>query len=589
MSNRNNGLFPYLPAMVLSRIAETPAFPTEPTTEDHIVTALFADISGFTSLTEKLAARGPQGVETLSRIFNEYFGRLTDQITQHGGDIVNFAGDSLLAVWKIENPIERETFARIVTQCAQQLQKEASNYDSGIDAKLSMRIGVGIGNARASYLGGFKNKWEFLLTGSAIEQAHAAEKKAAPGEIILDQDIWALIKNINGIQGNEGNGYTRLVNIPSTSISAPAMLPTLADGSEKSLQGFISPAIQSWLAAEQIDWLAELRRVTTLFINLGNFNSETSLAHSTKVIHAIQEAAAHFEGNVNEIGMDEKGASPLVTFGVHPLAHEDDPLRGVMAAQEISKRLTELGQPHSIGITTGRVFCGVIGGSSRREYAILGDAVNTAARFMQAAASSTYSIHILCDSTTQQIARSKLRFSALEPIQLKGKSEAVAVFHPEFDSDSSKQTHHNNSFVGRGAEKQIIRDALLQASKEEDARVIILEGEAGIGKSRLVEYSQETAGEFEAAYFACSGDAVEKNTSYFGWRNVFRQLLGVETAKDANERREQILEGLSETWRERAALLNPILGVDFEEPYFLQEMSGEVRAENVRALFVDLL
>ena len=90
--------------MVLSRIVEMPAFP-EPTTENHMVAALFADISGFTSLTEKLAARGPQGVETLSRILNEYFGRLTGQITQHGGDIVNFAGDSLLAIWKIENPV----------------------------------------------------------------------------------------------------------------------------------------------------------------------------------------------------------------------------------------------------------------------------------------------------------------------------------------------------------------------------------------------------------------------------------------------------------------------------------------------------
>ena len=585
MPNRSSALFQYIPRMVISRIAETPQFPNQPTTESFTAAALFADISGFTSLTEKLAARGPQGVETLSRILNDYFGRLTDQITRYNGDVVNFAGDSLLAIWKINDASERDAVVKTAVECAHQLQKELSNYDSGVEAKLSMRIGVGTGDARAFYLGGFNNRWEFFLTGSAIEQAHAAEKTASPGEIILSQNVWELVKNTLGIQLSQ----MRLVDIPLTSIPEIADLPVLAEGAETSLQSFISPAIQSWLAAEQIEWLAELRRVTTLFINLGNFNSHTDLDHGTKVIRAIQEAAGHFEGSLSEIGMDEKGASPLVTFGVHPLAHEDDPLRGVMAAQEISKQLTELGQPHSIGMTTGRVFCGVIGGVSRREYAILGDAVNTAARFMQAAGSSQYAIPILCDSVTQQSASSKLRFSPLEPIQLKGKSEAVSVFNPMLDLDASKQTHHATSFVGRAIEKQILHDALLQASKEGDAHVIVLEGEAGIGKSRLVEYLQENASEVGAANFACNGDAVEKNTSYFGWRNVFRQLLGVETVRDANDRREKILARLSETWRERAALLNPILGVDFEEPYFVQEMSGEVRAENVRALFINLL
>ncbi|MFN8382963.1 MAG: adenylate/guanylate cyclase domain-containing protein [Anaerolineales bacterium] len=589
MSTQSNGLFPYLPAMVLSQIAETPTFPKEPTTEYFKAAALFADISGFTSLTEKLAAHGPQGVEMLSRVLNEYFGRLTDQITQHGGDIVNFAGDSLLAVWKVDNSNERESLTQIIAQCALRLQKEASDYDSGIDAKLTMRIGIGMGDARAYYLGGFKERWEFVLTGSAIEEAHAAEKNAEPGDIIISQSIWELIKNDRGVQGSNVKGHVRLVNIPLTKFSTPANPPVLAEDSEASLKSFISPAIQSWLAAEQIEWLAELRRVTTLFINLKNFNSETSLEHGAKIIRAIQEATDHFEGHLNEIGMDEKGASPLVTFGVHPLAHEDDPLRGVMTAQEISKRLTELGQPHSIGITTGRVFCGVIGGANRLEYAILGDAVNTAARFMQAAASSAYSIPILCDATTQQSASSKLRFSSLEPIQLKGKSEAVLAFHPVRDVDVSRQTHHNTSFVGRATEKQILQEELLQAIKDGNARVVILEGEAGIGKSRLVEYLQEKAEEFGATYFACTGDAVEKNTSYFGWRNVFRQLLGVETAKDINERKNILLTRLSESWRERAALLNPILGMDFEEPYFVEEMSGEVRAENLRALFIELL
>ena len=124
MSTQINGLLPYIPSMVTARIAESLNFPTHPTTENLTAAAVFADISGFTSLTEKLAARGPQGVETLSRILNDYFGRLTDQISKYNGDIVNFAGDSLLAIWRINDQNEQEAITQIAVECAQRLQKE---------------------------------------------------------------------------------------------------------------------------------------------------------------------------------------------------------------------------------------------------------------------------------------------------------------------------------------------------------------------------------------------------------------------------------------------------------------------------------
>jgi class 3 adenylate cyclase len=55
---------------------------------------LFADISGFTALTEHLAQQGPAGAEILTRELNTYFGRLIDLITIHGGDVIKFAGDA---------------------------------------------------------------------------------------------------------------------------------------------------------------------------------------------------------------------------------------------------------------------------------------------------------------------------------------------------------------------------------------------------------------------------------------------------------------------------------------------------------------
>jgi len=75
----------------------------------------------------------------------------------------------------------------------------------------------------------------------------------------------------------------------------------------------------------------------------------------------------------------------IACFGLPPNAHEDDPLRATTAALRIFAKLTEMKVPCSIGVTTGRAFCGDVGNSQRREYAMVGDIVNLSARLMAAA------------------------------------------------------------------------------------------------------------------------------------------------------------------------------------------------------------
>ena len=93
----------YLPALVVRRHV-TGAPPAVPTRHSLTAALLFADISGFTALTERLAQRGPAGVEELTRLLNVSFGQIIDLIEAHGGDVVKFAGDGLLAVWPVPGP-----------------------------------------------------------------------------------------------------------------------------------------------------------------------------------------------------------------------------------------------------------------------------------------------------------------------------------------------------------------------------------------------------------------------------------------------------------------------------------------------------
>src|SRR5262249_47678585 len=146
----------------------------------------------------------------------------------------------------------------------------------------------------------------------------------------------------------------------------------------------------------------EMRQLTVLFVNLPGLNYRTPLAKSQEVMEALQKELYRFEGSVNKLSTDEKGVTFVAALGLPPLAHEDDPVRGTSAALAIRARLTELGWPCSVGVTTGRVFCGTIGSEVRCEFTVIGDVVNLSARLMQAAKGG-----VLCDERTYKAAQDR--------------------------------------------------------------------------------------------------------------------------------------------------------------------------------------
>jgi class 3 adenylate cyclase len=99
MSSYLESLASFAPQLILRRANQDPKGITAATVVQFPSAVLFADISGFTALTERLAARGPAGAEDLTELLNLYFGQMIDLIGEHGGDVVKFAGDALVALW----------------------------------------------------------------------------------------------------------------------------------------------------------------------------------------------------------------------------------------------------------------------------------------------------------------------------------------------------------------------------------------------------------------------------------------------------------------------------------------------------------
>jgi class 3 adenylate cyclase len=177
------------------------------------------------------------------------------------------------------------------------------------------------------------------------------------------------------------------------------------------------------------------------------------------------------------------GDAAMAVFGI-PQAHEDDALRAVRAVDEIRKRLAALGEELSValsfrtGVNTGEVVAGT------GETLVTGDAVNVAARLEQAAAPS----EILIGAETLALVRDAVGVEAVEPLELKGKSEAVPAFRllaVDVTADAFVR-HLDAPLVGRVREQQRLRADFEAVVSERSCHLFTLLGTAGVGKSRLV-------------------------------------------------------------------------------------------------------
>ncbi len=590
MSELVETLASYIPTLVVRRLASNPALSATPIIERFQAAVLFADISGFTPLAERLAERGPAGAEELTRILNAYFGELVDLILALGGDVIKFAGDAALALW----PATQEDLVaatRRAAQCGLALQMMLQNFRQ--DVHLSMRVGIGAGDVVAASLGGLRGRWEFLIAGQPLIQMGAANRQAQPGEVALSPEAYQLVQAHCAGQPLP-NGGLLLKDVPRPLPFRLAEPLPLGPEMLSALRGYVPGAILARLDAGQTDWLAEIRRVTVLFVNLPAV--PTALELGQIIMQEMQTILYRYEGSVRQFIVDDKGATLIAVLGLPPLAHADDAARGALAAMEMSAELRRLGLRGAIGVTSGQVYCSLIGNARRREYAVIGDVVNLSARLMAAASRGSEKKHllILCDQATYQAARTRVEFEALSPITVKGKAAPIAVYRPLGQKKAALRPR--SALVGRTNERIALADALQALLARNCGQAILLEGEAGIGKSRMVQELYRQAEAFRVTVFYGAGSAIEQTTPYYAWREIISQVLSIEgeailpfptlQARQAHILAQlEKLEGASNL----APLLNPILLVNFQDNDLTAQMSGQVRADNTHDLVLRLL
>jgi len=608
----------YVPKLIQKRVAADPSPIESPVTEEIQAAVLFADISGFTRLTETLAEAGPAGVENIANILNEYFGQLIDIVHEYGGDVVKFAGDAVIAVWTIASDegtagtisrADQWQWTMRAAECALEIREKLSNYKVE-NNNLYLKLAISTGSITTAHVGGVFNRWEFLLTGNPLIEVGIANDLVKADEILITPSAWRLIHNdcVADMMEFElkdaiaQGGRLKNLNKPSSIFENPRQ-PAIPDGAESSLRPYIPGAIINRLTAGQSSWIAELRRVTVLFINLPDIDQKTELTDAQNLARLIQRSVYRYEGSINKINVDDKGITIVAALGLPPFAHEDDPARGVQAALMIRKEMSRLKVRSYIGITTGRIFCGSIGNPSRREYTTIGNAVNLSARLMGAAVKQDdlvekYGIPILCDRATFDAAKESVEFEPLPPQQIKGRVEPVEAFHPV---DLQKSViRPKTELIGRQEEKAMIANALQELARGEEHQTLILQGEAGIGKSRLFEDLVRQAETLHVHMFTGGGDPIERANAYHAWRSIFYKIFDIDDlaskAISVEEARYLIqnkvllkLKAVDEELIRYYPLFDVILPMHIPDNELTSAMTGEIRGSNIREVLTRVL
>ena len=591
----NATLASYLPRLQIRMLENDLWVGDEPKVHSFSCAVLVVDISGFTELTAQFEARGKAGAEQLSGTLRNYFWRLTDIIVQYGGDVISFAGDAALAIWPASEPAEIGPATARCVQAALAIHRQNESGAPGEGAGLKQRSAIAAGQLHATLLGGSGDKKLFLLAGEPLREAGVALHEVGTGNVALAASTLAQVGNT--VAGSKQPSGIFVVST-ATAEKEPEQAagnPTIA--SKLPLDEYLPAFVSDRVVAGLGEWLAEFRSITVLFVGFPGFDSSQGeiLLNLQPAIQRIQEILQRYEGAVYQFLMDDKGLALIGAFGLPPRAHEDDALRGVYAAVEIEAALKPYGVPTSIGVATGSSFCGIYGSPTRRQYTALGRPMNVAARLMQAADGG-----ILCDlSTTSRAERHrKFSFQQLDPLQVKGSSAPLTVYRPTPNHTEALWTSAparvrqplQSGMIGRAREREALANAIERLQGEKTSSLLLLEGEAGIGKSRLIEELLQSARSRRLTCLMGTGQAIEQSVAYHAWRPVLAAVFGLTNEAESVERRRQrALNQLPAELQPLAALLNAALPFDFPETTATRELQGEARADATRHLLLDVL
>ena len=558
--------------------------------------ALFADISGFTPLTEALVKElGPQrGAEELTANIGRVFHAVIGELDAYDGNVIYFAGDAITC-W-----IDGDDGTRACAAATGMQEAIARTglivTPGGAEVRLAMKVAVAVGDARRFVVGDPDIQLIDVLAGRLMDDLAEAEHHAEKGEIVLDPSAVAALGGavaLGDLRTDEISGRTcavlrgLLVDVEPEPGHQPAPLP------EDLVRPWLLPAVYERLRTGRGEFLAELRPAIPVFLRFGGIDydhDDDAIEKLDDFVRAAQRIMSGLGGNVLQLTLGDKGAYLYGVFG-SPLAHEDDAARAAAAALELRDlEKTTAAREIQVGMSQGRLRSGTYGHEMRRTFVCLGDAVNLAARLMSAAPRE----RIYVSGPVREAAGEAFIWERLPDLKVKGKADPVEVWSLDgsLERASRRKTRFELGLVGRQRELGLL-----------EARMAEARGGAGPGRRhrgrgrhgqvparRRVRATRRRRGQL-VAFGECQ--AFGTKTPYFVWREIWRRLFGLDDddAAERAGRRARAPPGGRSTPRSspRAPLLSDVVGLSIPDSDLTRSFDAKLRKSSLEDLLAACL
>ena len=560
-------LTPFVPRLIPEWMADAPD-------EAHRSidgTLVFTDLSGFTAMSERVAALGKVGAEELTDHLDSIFTELITVAGRMGGSMLKFGGDALLILFWGQNHERRAAHAAIDMQDT--LGRIGLVQTSAGEALLQMTVGAHSGS------------FDFFLVGTSHRAMYVCGRDAATtvrvegsadaGEVRISHELAARLDA--GLWTDTGAEYPLLVRAEEPDA---AVAPVVAWPPGTSASNFVPAMLRTQLATGVE--LTEHRQMVVGFLHLSNIDelideigAETTARHIGDLTAVVQEAFARHD--VAFVSTDIYDGGPKIVCAAGAVtAFENDEERLLRAVREILDYPSPV-ELHA-GLNRGHGFCGFVGPSFRRTFAVIGDVVNTAARVMSKADAGEML------STRAVLERSDTLFDTdeLPPFAAKGKSEPLIAYRVGHIIGTREESQGELPLVGRRDELGRLLELLGALGAGRGGYVEIV-GEPGIGKTRLANELIVRAGAATVAQERCGRYAA--STPYFPFRRLLGDVIAGRSiddlASDVGAVRPDLVPYM--------ALLALPLGMEVVPTAEIEALSGPARRAKVHEVVVEVL